>query len=77
MRLKHSDVIAAWVIAALLVAMIAGAPWDNLPDGVPPGVVDLAQQRFIVGADETAASVPLHAPHHEESRFVAHAPEDL
>lgn len=77
MRLKHRDVIAAWVVAALLVAMIAGAPWDNLPDGVPQGVVDPAQQRFVVGADETAASGPVHAPHHEESRLVARAPEGL
>lgn len=77
MRLKHRDMIAAWVVAMLLVAMIAGAPWDKLPASVPPGVLDPGQQRFAIGAVEPLASESGKALHHEDSRFVALTPEDL
>ncbi len=74
MRSKLRDMIAAWAVALLLMAVIAGAPWETLHTGVPPGVVDPGQQRFAV---ESAAGEPGHAPHQEDSRFTAFGPEGL
>jgi hypothetical protein len=72
MRLKHRDMVAAWVVALLLVVAVAVSPWDKLRANMPHGVVDVAQQRFSV---DTTASGSADRLHHRESRFDTFGPE--
>jgi hypothetical protein len=77
MRWKHREMMAAWAVAVGLVLLIASAPWDRLSSRVPPGVVDVGNQRFAVGEFEASPSGPVRIPHQEDSRFSLFAPEEL
>jgi hypothetical protein len=72
---RHPDMVAAWFLAALLLAAVSTAPWEKVRASHPSGVVDVTQPRFDVRLPGAPPNGLADADHHYDSRFIEIHPE--
>lgn len=72
---RHPDMIATWLLAALLLVAVGSAPWEKVRASHPTGVVEVTQPRFELKLPGSVANGLADTEHRYDARFIEIHPE--